>query len=99
MAEVTYFHIELARHDVVLAEGLPVETYLDTGDRVAFGGDVIALHPAFGAPEDLALVWEQKGVAPLISHAAALDRIRARLAVQASLLESETSLGRLTKTS
>jgi hypothetical protein len=99
MAEVTYFHIELARHDVVLAEGLPVETYLDTGDRVAFGGDVMALHPAFGAPEDLALVWEQKGVAPLIPGGAALDRIRARLAVQASLLESETSLGRLTKTS
>jgi hypothetical protein len=34
---VTYRHIELARHEVVLAEGLPAETYLDTGNRAAFG--------------------------------------------------------------
>jgi len=32
-AAVTYFHVEMDRHDVVLAEGLPCETYLDTGNR------------------------------------------------------------------
>ncbi len=32
-AAVTYHHVELDRHDVVLAEGLPCETYLDTGNR------------------------------------------------------------------
>ncbi len=32
---ITYYHIELPRHDVVLAEGLPAETYLDTGNRQA----------------------------------------------------------------
>ncbi len=32
---VTYYHIELDRHDIVLAEGLPAETYLDTGNRAA----------------------------------------------------------------
>ena len=26
-------HVELPRHDVLLAEGLPAETYLDTGDQ------------------------------------------------------------------
>jgi hypothetical protein len=30
---VTYYHIELDRHDVVLAEGMPEETYLDNGNR------------------------------------------------------------------
>jgi hypothetical protein len=99
VAEITYFHLELARHDVVLAEGLPVETYLDTGGRAAFGEGVITLHPDFGAPEDLAMVWEQKGFAPLISGTEVLDRIRVRLAVQASLLETETTRQRLTKTS
>ena len=34
-AAVTYYHVELARHDVVLADGLPCETYLDTGNRGA----------------------------------------------------------------
>jgi len=43
--EVTYWHIELATHDVVLAEGLEVETYLENGNRCDFdGSDAITLH-------------------------------------------------------
>jgi hypothetical protein len=30
---MTYYHVELDRHDVVLAEGLACETYMDTGNR------------------------------------------------------------------
>jgi hypothetical protein len=30
---VTYYHIELDRHDIVLAEAMPVETYLENGNR------------------------------------------------------------------
>ena len=33
---VTYWHVELDRHDIMLAEGLPCESYLDTGNRAAF---------------------------------------------------------------
>jgi T5SS/PEP-CTERM-associated repeat protein len=33
---VTYYHVELAEHGVLLANGLPVESYLDTGNRTAF---------------------------------------------------------------
>ena len=33
-----YFHVELPRHAVLLAEGLPCESYLDTGNRAAFAG-------------------------------------------------------------
>jgi hypothetical protein len=42
--EVAYYHVELAAHDVILAEGLPCESYLDTGNRAAFiSGDVPVL--------------------------------------------------------
>jgi len=37
--EVAYWHVELRRHDVLLAEGLPAESYLDTGNRHAFASD------------------------------------------------------------
>ncbi len=46
---VTYFHVELPQHDLLLAEGLPAESYLDTGNRSNFanGGGAVALHPDF----------------------------------------------------
>ncbi len=36
---ITYFHVELPAHGVLLAEGLPAESYLDTGNRDAFEDD------------------------------------------------------------
>ncbi len=36
--EVTYWHVELPAHGVLLAEGLTCESYLDTGNRAAFEG-------------------------------------------------------------
>ncbi len=47
---ITYYHIELASHAIVLAEGLAAETYLDTGNRDAFdtGAMPLVLHPEFG---------------------------------------------------
>jgi hypothetical protein len=35
-SHVTYWHVELPVHGVVLAEGLAAESYLDTGNRAAF---------------------------------------------------------------
>ena len=40
---VAYFHVELAEHGVLLAEGLPAESYLDTGNRSAFANGGVAL--------------------------------------------------------
>lgn len=34
--EVIYFHVELPEHGVILADGLPVESYLDAGNRGDF---------------------------------------------------------------
>ncbi len=46
-----YYHIELASHDAVLAEGLAVESYLDSGNRTQFESEAaIALHADFAAP-------------------------------------------------
>jgi len=49
-ASVTYYHIELDRHAILLADGLPAESYLDTGNRAMFenGGGPMFLHPDFG---------------------------------------------------
>ncbi len=35
-AEMLYWHVELTAHEVLFAEGLPCESYLDTGNRAAF---------------------------------------------------------------
>ena len=73
---ITYFHIELPRHAVILAEQLPVESYLDTGDRAQFsGGPVIALYPDF-----VARTWEMAGCAELVTTGARLEAARASLA-------------------
>jgi len=46
---VEYWHVELDAHDVLYAEGLPSESYLDCGNRGAFenGGAFIEAHPDF----------------------------------------------------
>lgn len=36
--EVTYYHVELESHDLLVAEGVPAESYLDTGNRADFSG-------------------------------------------------------------
>ena len=36
MDRITYWHVELDQHDVLLAEGLATESYLDAGDRAFF---------------------------------------------------------------
>ena len=36
---VTYWHIELDEHDILYAEGLPAESFLDFGNRPWFGPD------------------------------------------------------------
>jgi collagen type I/II/III/V/XI/XXIV/XXVII alpha len=62
---VTYYHVELPEHDVLWADGLPAESYLDSGDRSNFGngGEVMRLFPDFAGS---ALVWEARGYAPLV---------------------------------
>jgi hypothetical protein len=83
VAEVTYYHIELATHDLLLAEGLPVESYLETGARMAFanGGAVAQLNPHFAAD-----VREAGGCAPLVVSGPRLEAARALLRRRAATL-------------
>jgi len=80
---VTYFHIELPVHAVILAEGLTAESYLDLGDRADFASEseTIRLFPDFAArlAPDAALAWETKGAAPLVMAGEKLQAIRVRL--------------------
>jgi hypothetical protein len=80
---VSYFHVELAQHDVILAEGLPAETYLDTGNRVAFanGGGSTMAHPDFSLK-----VWDKEGCAPLVLAGPVLTALRARATRDAEAL-------------
>jgi hypothetical protein len=85
--QVTCFHVELSRHAVIVAEGLPVESYLDTGDRAnfAWSGDTIRLFPDFAArpAPDAALLWEARAAAPLVMTGRELATARAFVAVTA----------------
>jgi hypothetical protein len=73
---VTYWHVELDQHDVLLAEGLPVESFLDTGGKAAFvGGNVVTLTPDFAAR-----VWEAEGCAPIRLMGREVDAVREHLA-------------------
>ena len=78
---IDYHHIELASHDVVYAEGLEVETYLDTGNRTSFANEgVVVAHPDFAsAPDQNYFAWEAAGYARLVLDGPELDAARARL--------------------
>ncbi|WP_459678509.1 Hint domain-containing protein, partial [Acidisoma sp. 7E03] len=78
---ITYFHVELTQHEVLLAEGLPAESYLETGGRGMFenGGRPLVLHPDF-AP----LRWDVLGCAPLKVTGPEVERIAATLARRAA---------------
>jgi hypothetical protein len=93
-SHVSYFHIELATHDVLLAEGLPVESYLDTGNRDTFANAAtVALHPRLEPGAENALAWEAYGCAPLKVHGAEVDRVRLSLADRAATLRLDGEPG------
>ncbi len=70
---VTWHHLELESHDVLLAEGLPAESYLDTGNRESLLGEPAA------APR-------VPPCAPIVTQGPAVDRVRVRLAAIAAAL-------------
>lgn len=81
---VAYYHVELPRHDVVLAQGLAAESYLDTGGRCNFanGGGPVRLYPDFTVR-----MWEAHGYAPLIVTGEALNNARQRINARAVAMQ------------
>ena len=81
---VAYWHVELDRHSLLCAEGLPAESYLDTGNRAAFAGEqgVRALHPVFAS----GAAWAERACAELVLQGPRLAAIQARLRARAEAL-------------
>ncbi len=76
MASVEYFHVELDSHDVILAEGLAAESYLDTGNRAAFfhnGSSHLEAHP------DLKPKHWAETCMPLVFEGTLVQKVRADL--------------------
>ena len=84
---IEYFHIETAPHSVVLAEGLPAETYLDTGNRSFFdnAGAALVLHPEFHINTAFRR-WNTDSCAPLAITPAEIEPTWHRLAARAESL-------------
>ena len=72
---VEYWHVELDAHDILLAEGLAAESYLDCGNRTAFanGGAFVEAHPDFRSKH-----WAATCL-PLVSGGPEVARTKARL--------------------
>ncbi len=87
VTSVTYWHVELESHDVLIAENLPAESYLDVGNRHSFinAGDVVSLRPEF-AVEDT-----DGHCAPLVTGGERLRAIRSWLAERARHLGARTT--------
>jgi hypothetical protein len=80
---VTYFHVELDSHDLILAEGAPTESYLDTGNRNVFAnGPVTAMIPDMSVAQRLRMP-ENGACLPLVTDADAVFPIWQRLADRA----------------
>jgi hypothetical protein len=77
--KISYYQIELERHDVLFANAMPAESYLEAGGRSRFAnaGSVVTLHPDFSAREPA-----PNGCAPVVQTGPVLDRVRRRLAAE-----------------
>lgn len=78
-----YFHVELEQFDVVLAEGVPAESYVDTGNRSMFQNSAeVAMNPDFGPAEGRT---EVDGIT-VAREGAVVEAIRKRLLARAEVL-------------
>lgn len=91
---VTYFHVELDDHAILLAEGLAAESYLDTGNRGMFANadEPLLLHPDLsGQAGRLA-----RSCAPFADTPLVIQPIWQRLAERSSLMGLGMPVGPVT---
>jgi hypothetical protein len=87
LTTLSYHHIELDQHAILIADGVAAESYLDTGNRAYFSNSGLAmiLHPEFGINEHLRC-WETDACAPLIVRPEAVKSVWDRFAARAVAL-------------
>jgi len=92
---VSYYHVELDTHDVLLAEGMPAESYLDTGNRDMFenAGLQLSLHP-FMQNSQVRRVAES--CAPFVDDDALVEPLWRRIAGRVRLLGRQMPAARVT---
>jgi hypothetical protein len=80
---VVYHHVELEQHDVLLAEGLPAESFLDMRDGTNYANrpGPVRLYPDYSVR-----MWEAFGCARLVVTGLELDAARALVAGFAAAL-------------
>jgi hypothetical protein len=78
---VEYYHLELLTHDVIFAEGMEAETYLDDANRTMFhnAAEFAALYPD-------AVQTPSRYCAPRLEHGAEVEAARLCLAERAAAL-------------
>ena len=86
IADYEYFHVELEAHGILLAEGLEVESYLDTGNRGNFlNSAVSSLRPDFTVdPGNKS--WAHDAAAPLAVDRETVEPIWRKLETRAATL-------------
>jgi hypothetical protein len=81
--EVTYWHVELESHDVLLAEGLPAESYMDIGNRAWFGREYGRLEKIDPERVEASLAAYAR---PFVANGPIVEAICQRLAARAETL-------------
>jgi len=86
---VTYFHVELETHEVILAENCPVESFMDEDFRAQFqnAADYAARYPGRAAPAEPCL--------PMLRDGFELFALQRRLARRAGVMMRVDSTGPL----
>ena len=82
--EVDYLHVELEQHGILIAEGLTVESYLNTGNRGFFSnaGEPLVLRPDLSDESDLP-ARQAASCVPFATDAETVRPIWEKLAVRA----------------
>ncbi|WP_215763285.1 Hint domain-containing protein [Acetobacter sp. P1H12_c] len=86
--QVTYFHIELETHDILLAEGAPSESFVDDDSRNMFH-NAIEFKKLYPDAAPLPAVY----CAPRIEEGPVLEAIRTRLNAEAGIIPVRMSAG------
>ena len=86
---IDYWHVELESHDILVAEGLPSESYMESANRASFdNGDVV-----FGHRPVTRIAGAGSACAPLVDDGPRLEAIRDRLFARARALRAQTRAG------
>jgi hypothetical protein len=83
---IAYVHVELDRHDIILAEGTPTESYIEFDNRGVFQ-NVAEYYGLYGSETEAPT---QNMCAPLANRTPLADAARARIAARAGLEVRQT---------